>query len=317
MDYQQLKLGKHGLPTWDALAPIVLTLAEQRSEWHGRALNAAVADDLNLPATLRQLTYPNQQNIVENRAGWAVSELTTAGLLRRTRRGFYGTTDLGRQVLHGDRLVDRNVIHQQPKYIQHQQDLQERQTRNQISPAVEPEAEEITISLDRLTQQVKGYNAEVATDLLQRIRESAPEFFENLVVELLSAMGYKGPNGSAWVTQLSNDGGIDGVINQDALGTSTVYVQAKRYEAENTVQRLAIDSFYGALSRNHADRGVFITTSRFSKKAVETAKGFSIVLVDGIQLTELMLQYHVGVQVKRQFEVFEIEPDLKLKCNTP
>jgi len=217
MDYQQLKLGKHGLPTWDALAPIVLTLAEQRSEWHGRALNAAVADDLNLPATLRQLTYPNQQNIVENRAGWAVSELTTAGLLRRTRRGFYGTTDLGRQVLHGDRLVDRNVIHQQPKYIQHQQDLQERQTRNQISPAVEPEAEEITISLDRLTQQVKGYNAEVATDLLQRIRESAPEFFENLVVELLSAMGYKGPNGSAWVTQLSNDGGIDGVINQDAL----------------------------------------------------------------------------------------------------
>jgi len=311
MDYQQLKLGKHGLPTWDALAPIVLKLAEQQAEWHGRALNAVVADELSLPATLRQLTYSNQQNIIENRAGWAVSELTTAGLLRRTRRGFYGATDLGRQVLSGNQLVDRNVIHQQPKYMQHQQDLQERQTRNQISPVVEPEAEETetTISLDRLTQQVKGYNAEVATDLLQRIRESAPEFFENLVVDLLSAMGYKGPNGSAWVTQLSNDGGIDGVINQDALGTSTVYVQAKRYEAENTVQRPAIDSFYGALSRNHADRGVFITTSYFSKKAVETAKGFSIVLVDGIQLTELMLQYHVGVQVKRQFEVFEIDQD--------
>jgi len=311
MDYQQLKLGKHGLPTWDALAPIVLKLAEQRAEWRGRALNAAVANALFLPTALRQLTYPNQHNIIEDRAGWAVSELTTAGLLRRTRRGFYEATSLGSKLVHGNQLVDGALIHQQPKYIQHQRDLQERQTRNQISPAPESAVDEAetTTSLDRLTQQVKGYNAEVATDLLQRIRESAPEFFENLVVDLLSAMGYKGPNGSAWVTQLSNDGGIDGVINQDALGTSTVYVQAKRYEAENTVQRPAIDSFYGALSRNHADRGVFITTSNFSKKAVETAKGFSIVLVDGIQLTELMLQYHVGVQVKRQFEVFEIDQD--------
>jgi len=310
MDYRQLKLGKHGLPTWDALAPLVIKLADQQTEWHGKELNVAVADELDLPDDLRHLTYPNHQNIIENRVGWAVSDLTLAGLLQRIRRGYYRITDLGQTLLAGDQLLDQNLIHQQPKYRQHQRDLQERQKRHQTLdvPDTETEAEPISAAND-LAQQVQVYNAEVATDLLQRIRESAPEFFENLVVKLLVAMGYKGPNGSAWVTQLSNDGGIDGVINQDALGTSTVYVQAKRYEEVNTVQRPAIDSFYGALSRNHADRGVFITTSSFSKKAAETAKGFSIVLVDGIQLTELMLQYHVGVQVKQQFTLFQIDED--------
>ncbi|MFC6288778.1 restriction endonuclease [Levilactobacillus angrenensis] len=307
MDYHQLKIGKHGLPTWDALGPSVLALVATKSEWHGRKLNVAVADSLQLPAELRQLTYPNQQNIIEDRVGWAVSEMTTAGLLRRTRRGYYAISKLGQQIAKSGVAVTRELLHQQPLYIQHERDLAERRQRKQ--DAVVPETDDEAATVDRLTQQVNAYNDEVATSLLQRIREAEPAFFENLVVKLLGAMGYKGPNGSAWVTQLSNDGGIDGVINQDALGTSTVYVQAKRYEEANTVQRPAIDSFYGALSRYHADRGVFITTSSFSTKAVETAKNFSIVLVDGIQLTELMLQYHVGVQVKQQLEIFEIDQD--------
>ncbi|TGD19994.1 restriction endonuclease [Levilactobacillus suantsaiihabitans] len=307
MDYHQLKIGKHGLPTWDALGPSVLALVATKPEWHGRKLNEAVADDLQLPADLRQLTYPNQQNIIENRAGWAVSEMTTAGILRRTRRGYYAISKLGQQIAQSGVPVTRELMHQQPLYIQHERDLAERRQRKQDT--VVPETDDEAATIDQLTQQVNAYNDEVATNLLQRIREAEPAFFENLVVKLLSAMGYKGPNGSSWVTQLSNDGGIDGVINQDALGTSTVYVQAKRYEEANTVQRPAIDSFYGALSRYHADRGVFITTSSFSAKAIETAKSFSIVLVDGIQLTELMLQYHVGVQVKQQLEIFEIDQD--------
>lgn len=308
MDYQQLKIGKHGLPTWDALGPSVLTLIATKPEWHGRKLNVAVADSLQLPVDLRQLTYPNHQNIIEDRAGWAVSEMTTAGLLRRTRRGYYSISDLGQKIAQSGVTVTRDLMHQQPLYVQHEHDLAERRQRKQdtVVPEIEDES---TATVDQLTQQVSAYNDEVATNLLQRIREAEPAFFENLVVKLLGAMGYKGPNGSAWVTQLSNDGGIDGVINQDALGTSTVYVQAKRYKEANTVQRPAIDSFFGALSRYHADRGVFITTSSFSAKAIETARSFSIVLIDGIQLTELMLQYHVGVQVKQQLEIFEIDQD--------
>ncbi|MCT4486789.1 restriction endonuclease [Levilactobacillus parabrevis] len=307
MDYRVLKRGKHGLPTWDALAPLVLKIAKQRLEWHGRELKIKTADSLELPEKLRKLTYDdsNHRSIIEDRAGWAVGELNTAGLLKRTRRGYYKITELGEKLLREGTAINREAIHKQPLYQQHERELEERKLRS--AEIVSVDAEPTAVS--KLTQQAAAYNAEVATSLLRQIRESEPEFFENLVVTLLGAMGYRGPNGSAWVTQRTNDGGIDGVINQDALGTSTVYVQAKKYGEGNKVQRPAIDSFYGALSRNHADRGVFITTSSFSTKAIDTARGFSIVLVDGIQLTELMLQYHVGVQVKQSFEIFEIDKD--------
>lgn len=308
MNYRDLKIGKHGLPTWDALAPIVLRFTEGQGEWQGKKLKIAVADDLELPDDLRSLMYSRTSsiNIIEDRVGWAISELSTAGMLERTRRGYYQVTDLGRKILDGPDEINQKSIHDQPLYVQHLSELKERQKRK--SSVGSDDSEELPAS-EMLFQQVEAYNDEVATSLLQKIMESEPEFFEELVVKLLVAMGYKGPNGSAWVTQQSNDGGIDGVINQDALGTSTVYVQAKRYNKNSKVLRPAIDSFYGALSRNHADRGVFITTSGFSAAAVETAREFSIVLIDGIQLTDLMLQYRVGVQVKKSLELFEIDKD--------
>ncbi|KRO02107.1 Mrr restriction system protein [Levilactobacillus paucivorans] len=308
MTYQDLKLGEHGLPTWDALAPSVLKLASQRGEWRGRELRVAVADSLKLPNDLREMTYSSHKSItiIEDRAGWAISELKTGGLLKRKRRGYYQISSSGRELLSAGHLIDQNVIHNQPLYLQHKKELNERKKRGNESKVTVPKT---ALVLEQLAEQSQAYNAEVATDLLQRIREADPTFFENLVVKLLVAMGYKGPNGSAWVTQKTNDGGIDGVINQDALGTNTVYVQAKRYGEDNRVQRPVIDSFYGALKRNHADRGVLITTSGFSSAALKAAKEFSIVLIDGIQLTDLMLEYHVGVQVKQQFEFFEIDED--------
>jgi len=308
MNYRDLKIGKHGLPTWVALAPIVLRFTERQGEWQGKKLKIAVADDLELPADLRLLMYSRTSsiNIIEDRVGWTISELSTAGILDRTRRGYYQVTELGRKLLDGPDEINRKLIHAQPLYVQHLAELKERQGRKL---SVGSDVSEELPASEMLSQQVEAYNDEVATSLLQKIMESEPEFFEELVVKLLVAMGYKGPNGSAWVTQQSNDGGIDGVINQDALGTSTVYVQAKRYNKDSKVLRPAIDSFYGALSRNHADRGVFITTSGFSAAAVETAREFSIVLVDGIQLTDLMLQYRVGVQVKKNLELFEIDKD--------
>src|SRR5699024_5795563 len=115
------------------------------------------------------------------------------------------------------------------------------------------------------------------------------------------AMGYSGKNGNVKVTPQSNDGGIDGIINQDPLGTSTVYLQVKRYAEKNVIGRPAIQAFYGALASVNADRGVFITTSSFSKGALEFAKNQGIVLIDGIQLTELMIEYKVGVEPAQEY----------------
>ncbi|WP_235500826.1 restriction endonuclease [Lacticaseibacillus zeae] len=218
-------------------------------------------------------------------------------------------TKLGRNLVeeYGVKLTSKKV-HEQPLYQTHEKELAQRSREDGFSNAQDLGTIDID-ELDQIRGQIIAYNNRIATELIERIRESEPVFFEHLVADLLTKMGYQGQNGSTIVTPQSNDGGIDAIINQDPLGTSTVYLQAKRYQASNIVQRPAIDTFYGALSRVHADRGVFITTSSFSKSAQETAKGFSIVLIDGIRLSGLMLKYHVGVQVRYHDELLKLDED--------
>ncbi|KRK80890.1 restriction endonuclease [Companilactobacillus nodensis] len=309
-DYKKMKLGKHGLPTWDAMVAVLIYLTADGKEYSGKKLRKMAADSIGLPDELRNATYDSSymDNMIEDRAGWGLSESYTAGIFDRPRRGIYVITKLGKSLLEDSDSIDVTLIHNLPKYQEHKKELKERNERSNISSndKVPESFEDIS---ENISTTVTSYNNQVASDLLSRIQASDPRFFENLVVKLLVAMGYRGPNGNSKVTQSTNDGGIDGVINQDALGTNTIYIQAKRYNSDNVVQRPMIDAFFGSLSRIHADRGVFITTSSFSKNAIETAKGFSIVLIDGIQLTELMLQYHVGIQVKNSFELFEIDED--------
>ena len=153
------------------------------------------------------------------------------------------------------------------------------------------------------------FNDDVAADLLKNILVLDPNFFENLVVKLLVAMGYSDRGGNAWVTKQSGDGGIDGIINRDPLGTSTVYIQAKRYSVDVKVRRPEIQAFNGALMEHGADRGVFITTSDFTKEALESTKALNIIAINGARLTELMMEYRVGVKSRKTFEVFEVDDD--------
>lgn len=304
MNYKDLKLSeKNGLPTWDSLLPLVLKYLSNKDGVSIRKIDFDVAESLNLPDDLRYKTsskYPDV--LIENRVGWAISDLYLSGALERPSRGIYKVTDLGRELSRlDDSELTREKLHSQPAYIAHQKELSER--NRQINDDDEYDV------VDDISHRTLRYNNEIASKLLKIIQEAKPTFFERLVVDLLSKMGYKGENGSAEVTPPTNDGGIDGIINQDPLGTNTVYIQAKRYKSDNIVQRPAIEEFYGALSSKHADRGVFITTSKFSNGAKSTAKNFSIVLIDGIQLTNLMLQYHVGVQVKKRLDLFEIDED--------
>ena len=157
---------------------------------------------------------------------------------------------------------------------------------------------------------IERIHEEVATDLLTRLQSREPGFFEQAVVDLLLAMGYGGTSGAGSVTQRSNDGGIDGVIDQDVLGLNRVYVQAKRYKDENVVGRPDLQAFVGALS-GKADSGVFITTSRFSDGAKFYAENVPtrVILIDGKRLARLMIRYGVGVQVKETYKIVEIDED--------
>ncbi|AKP66933.1 restriction endonuclease [Companilactobacillus ginsenosidimutans] len=309
MNYKDLQIGKHGLPRWDAMIPSVLHYLSNGETVQGRKIAMDIADSLGLPPALRKANYENRQkaNMIEDRINWAVSELYTSGSLNRPKRAMYTISKVGLELLKlDDSEITEDKIHSLPEYVKHVQELKQ---RDKLTKTVEIQKSEDDSGIDELIRKTTKYNNEVASKLLKMIQESEPTFFERLVIQLLSKMGYKGKNGSSIITPSTNDGGIDGMINQDPLGTNTVYIQAKRYSDGNVVQRPSIEGFYGALSRVHADRGVFITTSHFSKSAEETAKGFSIVLINGIQLTNLMLQYQVGVQIKQELNLFEIDED--------
>lgn len=148
-------------------------------------------------------------------------------------------------------------------------------------------------------------------ELLTRLHGNDPAFFEQAVLDLLIAMGYGGTDGAATRTQLSNDNGIDGIIDQDALGLSRVYIQAKRYAPDSSVGRPDIQGFVGALHGAQANQGVFITTGRFSSgaKAYADSVATRAVLIDGERLARLMIRYGVGVQVKRTIQIVEIDED--------
>lgn len=318
LDYRKLKLAKDGVPTWDAMLPVLMSVAISQKEWPGAELKEAAIEELNLPQSLRKLQSGKRRDVaIENRTGWALSDLSVSGLLERPRRGVYRVTKLGHCLFQKYGMdLSQEVTHAQPNYKQHKKDLKKAKIGSGIGQGDgkdnSPEDTVDELSAEQIGQVIDDYNSVIAVNLLERIREAEPVFFERLVIDLLNAMGYQGTNGTSILTPSSGDGGIDGIINQDPLGTQTIYVQAKRYAADNIVQRPQIDQFFGALSRVHGNQGVFITTSGFSSGAKAVANTFSIVLIDGIQLTSLMLKYHVGVQqdrARKSYELLAIDED--------
>lgn len=319
-DWIQLKKSADGLPTWDAFIPYALEVLKNSEETTKRAVVNRVLDFLEIPEDLRNQGYSeskNSQTILYNRIGFALSDLYKANAITRPKRGVYQITDKGISLLndYGD-ILTTHVLQKQPEYIAYMEELE---LRNKRSEENSEDSIEGSLSITPLESEANPQemvekiiykkNNEVAIELLDKLRETDPIFFEKLVVKLLDAMGYSGKNGSAEVTTQSNDGGIDGIINQDPLGTSTVYLQVKRYAEKNVIGRPAIQAFYGALAGVNADRGVFITTSSFSSGAEEFAKNQGIVVIDGIQLTELMLEYKVGVEEAQEYVIYQIDYD--------
>jgi len=308
LKYNDLKKSPDGMPTLESMIPVMMAIAVKEKSWNNREFIRSVADVVEMPPEIRNKRYASDNgNIIENRLSWAMSRLKTAGFVASVRRGYGEITELGQQMYekYGYNLTNDIVVNQS-KYIEHEQMIKERKKDGEYTAEVTAYEE----THDEIMSAVESrHKDEVANELLEKIYSQTPRFFEHLAVELLIAMGYKGLDGFARVTSATKDGGIDGVIKQDPLGIGRVYIQAKRYQRANKVGRPDIDAFYGALRRERADRGVFITSSSFSKEAEEAAKDFSIVTIDGIQLTDLMLQYGVGVKVEKSYHLYKIDEE--------
>jgi restriction system protein len=263
-------------------------------------------------ADIAEMMPSGKNNMLINRAAWATFYLRKALALATPERGRYAITDRGKKLLtqHKDR-IDLAVLRQ---FEEIRDFLKTKKADGVMVPSkIEAEAEESgRAPLEQIESAHQLLRSAVRADLLQLIRKCTPAFFERLVIELLVKMGYGGSlRDAAQVVGKSGDGGIDGIIKEDKLGLAAIYVQAKRW-LDKTVGRPDVQQFAGALAGNKATKGIFITTSAFTKEAVEFAKSVNnskIVLIDGDELTELMIDHNVGVSVAQVYEVKRIDSD--------
>lgn len=269
----------------------------------------AVKEAFGLSDEERKERLPSgNQTVINNRVGWARTYLNKAGLLTIPQRGMVQITDRGQDALKsGPERISVAWLKQFPEF--HDFHTHKPKPASTASEIVENDLEETTPD-EQLASAHQSLMENLADEVLDSIRKASPSFFEKLVVDLMISMGYGGSRKEAGqATQTTNDDGIDGIIKEDKLGLDTIYLQAKRWT--NTVHRPEIDKFIGALTRQRARKGVFLTTSDFSSGARDAAAGLDmkVVLIDGRELAQLMIENNLGVNVKDVYEVKQVDTD--------
>ena len=267
-----------------------------------------VADYFKLTQPAREETLPDGRNRLRHRLEWARTYLKKAGLLEYPMRGTFQITSRGLEVLaKNPGSIDSKFLNQFPEF-------REFKHPEKTEDATEETATEIPTSIDpeeSLENSYLNLRREVEEELLEKIKIATPDFFEDLVIDLLVTMGYGGSRKNAGrAIGKAGDGGIDGIIDEDSLGLDVIYIQAKRW-TDTSVGRPEIQKFVGALQGHRAKKGVFITTSVFSKDAHDYVKLIDnkVVLIDGRQLTRLMFDHNVGVSEKKIYLVKKVDSD--------
>jgi len=270
-------------------------------------LREHIATVLSLTEAERKERVPSGQTFINNRIGWARTYLHKAGLLTIPSKGMTQITPRGLEALAtGPERITISWLKQFPEFLEFH--AAKAQSVEAPAPLVRDSAD--ATPDEQLADAHQALVRTLADDLLVQVKAGTPTFFEQLVVDLMIAMGYGGSRKEAGkATRATNDDGIDGIIKEDKLGLDVIYLQAKRWNI--TVHRPEIDKFIGALTRQRARKGVFITTSDFSNGAREAALGLDIkvVLIDGIELARLMVENNLGVSVKQVYEVKQIDSD--------
>jgi restriction system protein len=299
-DYQSLML------------PLLQFAMEKGGETSTSEAVEALAHELSLSdEDLKEMLPSGIQSTFSNRVNWASTYMKKAGLLEATRRGFYQITDRGRDLLKKQpKIINVKLLKQYPEFLEFQQLKGTRSGDKGIETKGTIDVSTATPS-EALESAYENLRDELADELLGRLKKISPAFFERVVVELLVKMGYGGSLADAGkAIGRSGDGGIDGIIKEDKLGLDVVYIQAKRWD-NNPVGRPDVMQFAGALQAQRANKGIFITTSRFTDDARSYVSqiGSKIVLIDGEQLTGLMIEHDVGVSTVSLYPVKKVDSD--------
>lgn len=301
------------IPDFQTLMLPVLKLAGAGKELRFRDMVEALAQEFGLtPEERSQLLPSGTAFLFDNRVGWARTYLKHGGLLDAPRRGVVRITERGKAALEGrPSRIDMKFLDQFPEYRAFKtRRSEDDRTDKAASDLPRQAALEIETPEERLATANATLRTDLQADLIDQVKSASPAFFERLVVDLLLAMGYGGSRQDAGrAIGKSGDGGIDGIIKEDKLGLDVIYLQAKRWEG--TVGRPEVQKFAGALQGHRASKGVFITTSSFSRDAEDYANAINtkVILINGALLTELMIDHNVGVATTSTYQVKKVDAD--------
>jgi restriction system protein len=299
------------IPDYQSLMLPLLKLVEDKKEHKYRDLIESLASEFKITDDERkELLASGNQAIFDNRVGWAKTYLKKAGLLESPKRATFVITSSGLETLKKNlNNIDAKYLRQFPTFL-------EFQNASRTENETEDENKEVSINgqtpeenLDIAYQRIRK---SLASELINKVVELSPSFFERLVVELLVKMGYGGSIKDAGkAIGKSGDEGIDGTIKEDKLGLDIIYIQAKRWKPGNVIGRPELQKFVGALAGQGAKKGIFITTSNFTREALEYTprNETKIVLIDGEQLAQLMIDYNLGCTPQQTYEIKKIDSD--------
>ena len=290
------------LPKYNELYIPLLTAIYDGKVYTMKEIKIKVSRALNLTEEELSERLPSgTQTVYDNRIGWAKTYLKKAGLVEAPQRAHVKITAEGKRILESREPVTNELLMKQsPEFAK----FQKRRTV-EVFPNLRKEDDTETPQ-ETFERVYKTLNEELADDLLTEIMSQSAVFFENLVVDLMKSMNY----GNGFVTKISGADGIDGVIHEDKLGFNLIFIQAKRWAPNTTIGKPEIQKFAGAMmGPPKIEKGLFITTAKFSKGAREFADAQHIILVDGRKLTELMIEYNLGVSVQKIYSIKRIDSD--------
>ena len=296
------------LPKYNELYSPFLTAIQDGKLHSMKEVKESIAKQLNLSEeSLAERLPSGTQTVFANRVGWARTYLNKAGLIDNSEKACTIITEEGKKILNeGEPITNALLAKKYPRFAAFRKGSgakTDSAAPDSLTGTAQTEEETPQETFERVYQSI---NDALADDLLTMIMNQSPDFFEALVVDLMRAMGY----GDGFVTKTSNDGGIDGIIHEDKLGFNLIYIQAKRWKTDTTITKPEIQKFAGAMmGPPKVEKGLFITTAKFSPGARQFADAQHIILVDGQKLTELMIDYELGVSTQKTYKIRKIDSD--------
>lgn len=295
------------VPKYDELMKPLLVAVSDGETYKMKDVTALLAKQLDLSsADLAEMLPSGRQTVFRNRVGWAKTYLKKAGLLDIPARATIVITNAGKQVVADNpEKIDSKYLEQFPSFVDFASASEPLDDSNPAPAA--PKPSDLTPD-DQLEDAYKEINDSLASDLLTEVLKIPPYTFEKFVVDLLLKMGYGKADFGSHATVASGDDGIDGIIMEDKLGFSLIYMQAKEWAVDKVVGQPDIQSFVGAIAGKKGD-GLFVTTARFSQKAKDYAHTHHIILIDGERLANLMIEYNFCVSTRKTFEIKAVDTD--------